>query len=93
MTNAAQPRVNQTCFAAEDAAQFAKFGSGKSRVRSKNAGWLRNRYVASHVTLVSAKLEAGGQCLTPICGGIAPSTHRYLSLETRLASEFIATLP
>jgi hypothetical protein len=28
------PRINQTCFAAEDAARFAKFGSGKSRASS-----------------------------------------------------------
>jgi hypothetical protein len=37
------PALTQTCFAAEDAVQFAKFGSGQSRVRSQNAGWLRNR--------------------------------------------------
>jgi len=43
-SQAAQPRANQTCFAAEDAARFAKFGYNQSRVRSQNAGWLRKRW-------------------------------------------------
>jgi len=32
---AAQPRVNQTCYAAEDAAQFAKLGSGRAALGAK----------------------------------------------------------